>query len=293
MNKIGIYNLEPKYANIALEKIIMYYIEKGYQVEKYFALAHNSYDKIYCSSIFDFTDKRYVTKDMICGGSGFDLITKLPERFDRLKPKINIGFTSRGCNRKCEFCIVHKKEGRFKIVGDIYDFWDGVTQVIYILDNNILFNKKHFIKICKQVNKENIKVSFSQGLDLKLVDGNILRWLSEIKHYKKIKFAFDNYEDMNLIINQLAMVVGFIKASKIMVYVLCGFNTSFKQDMERIKILKAMEIDPFIMLYHKKSKLLNELARWNNRFYFRNITFEDYLSHRKYYYLLKELNGGK
>ena len=287
--KIGIYNLEPKYVNIALEKIKMFHVKRGDQVEDYFALNHESYNKIYCSSIFGFSKKQYVTDDMICGGTGFidKFSIKLPRKFDKMKPKINMGFTSRGCNRKCSFCVVPKKEGKFKIVGDIYDFWNRHTQIINILDNNILFNKKHFIKICEQIKKENIKVSFSQGLDIRLIDDDFLEWLVKIKHHKKIKFAWDNMKDEKMILSKLDKVLTYINKHKIMVYVLCGFNTTFEQDMYRLKTLREYSVDAFIMRYHKKSKLLNEFSRWNNIYLFRNTTFENYLKARNMRQLIK------
>ncbi len=96
--KIAIYNLEPKYINLALEKIKLYHQIKGDDVEDYFALKHNFYDKIYASSIFTNTNKTYVTDDMEIGGTGFPGLLKkeLPKEIDEMKPKLNVGFTSRG-----------------------------------------------------------------------------------------------------------------------------------------------------------------------------------------------------
>lgn len=288
MKKIAIYNLEPKYINIALEKIKMYHELKGDHVENYFALNHNNYDKIYCSSIFDFTSKQYVTKDMICGGTGFDFTTNLPEKINNMKPKINIGFTSRGCNRKCKFCVVPKKEGLFNISGSIYNFWDGSSKFINILDNNILFNKKHFINICKQIKKENIKVSFLQGLDIRLIDNDNCNWLKKIKHHNKIKFAWDFMDNEKIILKKLNFILNHINKHKIMFYILCGYNTTFEQDMYRLQTLRNYGVDVFVMRYHKRSKLLNEFSRWNNIYLFRNVKFKDYLKSRN---MLKYFNN--
>jgi len=134
--KIAIFNLEP-YTNIAIEKIIEYYRMRGDEVYHYLPINDHLYDWIYCSSIFTFSDKSYVTDKMICGGTGFDLTTILPPEIEAMKPKINIGFTTRGCIRNCPFCVVPQKEGKIKIIGDIYDFWDGKNEWITILDNNI------------------------------------------------------------------------------------------------------------------------------------------------------------
>ena len=62
---IGIYNLEPQYKNLALEKVRLYHKEHGYEVEDYLALAR--YDKVYVSSIFTFTKKDTVPFGSICG----------------------------------------------------------------------------------------------------------------------------------------------------------------------------------------------------------------------------------
>ena len=54
--KVGLYNIEPKIQNTALMQISHYHKERGDQVEWY---EENlwGYDKVYCSSLFDFTDK--------------------------------------------------------------------------------------------------------------------------------------------------------------------------------------------------------------------------------------------
>ena len=61
---IALWNLEPKYTNIALEKIRMYYQNTEY-VSDYLPLEHHLYDKIYCSSLFDYTDKSQIPDDVI------------------------------------------------------------------------------------------------------------------------------------------------------------------------------------------------------------------------------------
>ena len=98
--KVGLINLEPKYRNLALEKIRIWHAQKGDIVEDYLRLAHESYDKIYCSSIFKFTPKANLPPEMIKGGTGFDLTTVLPSEIEAVKPHLNFGFTTRGCIRK-------------------------------------------------------------------------------------------------------------------------------------------------------------------------------------------------
>lgn len=82
---IGLIQLDGKLINIALEKIKMYHELQGHKVDYISPIESGSYGKVYCSSIFDFTDKSYVKKDWICGGTGFDLTTKLPIDIENMK----------------------------------------------------------------------------------------------------------------------------------------------------------------------------------------------------------------
>ena len=81
--KIGLYNLEPKIVNTAMMQVSTYEKERGNGIEMYSPLYHNTYDKIYAFSLFDFTDKGYATPDMITGGTGFDITSRLPREIEK------------------------------------------------------------------------------------------------------------------------------------------------------------------------------------------------------------------
>lgn len=69
---------------------------------------------------------------------------------------------------------------------------------------------------------------------------------------------------------------------KLMVYVLCNFDTTLEQDLERIYTLREMGYWAYVMLYDKehipKGHVLRKLQRWvNNRAVFATCpTFEEY-----------------
>jgi len=260
---IGIYNLE-SYTNIALEKIKMYYELQGETVIDYLPLQHIQCDQIYCSSIFTFSDKSYVNDDMICGGSGFDLTTTLPSEIENMKPKINIGFTTRGCIRNCPFCIVPQKEGKIKIVGDIYDFWDRESWTITILDNNILALPDHFIRICNQIKHNSLAVDFNQGLDTRLITDEIAYYLTTVRHSKQVRIAWDLMKDEKQIKKGIRHLLTYFNPHRIMCYVLIGFNTIEQEDLYRVEYLKSLNIDPFAMPYNK-NPLYKNFVRWCNR----------------------------
>ena len=270
---IALYNLEPKYTNIALEKIRMCYGE----TKDYLPLEHHLYYKIYASSIFTFTPKTYITDDMICGGSGFDLTTKLSEEIEEMKPKINIGFTTRGCIRKCPFCIVPEKEGQIKIVGDIYDFWDKESRELIILDNNILAIPKHFRMICHQIRMESLKVDFTQGLDIRLMTDELAYFTTIVRHLKQLHIAWDNIGEEKKVMRGIKNLLGYKNPQYIMCYVLIGYNSTKEEDLYRIEKLRELKIDPFVMPFDKKDKYQKKFARWvNHKAIFNTVAWEDY-----------------
>src|SRR5665647_3506735 len=89
------------------------------------------------------------------GGSGYDLHKELPPEIECKQPDFSlypecdysIGFSSRGCFRKCHFCIVHEKEGNFRRVQHPEEWYNPKFRKITFLDNNILADKQWFMKI--------------------------------------------------------------------------------------------------------------------------------------------------
>ena len=277
---IAVWNYEPKYTNIAIEKIKMYYEQQHERVVDYLPLEHHLYDKIYCSSLFKFNDKKQIPDDVICGGTGFDLTTVLPDEIESMKPKLNMGFTTRGCIRKCPFCVVPEKEGWIRKTGDIYDIWDGKSKSIILLDNNILSLKNHFKDICRQIKKENLSVDFNQGLDHRLLTNGIADMLKSMRR-KEYRFSFDSLKDENSVRKAIDILNKYeIKHS--MWYVLTGYDTDPVEDLMRLELLKSHEQRAYVQRYNgKTNSFLTELAGWVNRpQLFMKYTFDNFLDER-------------
>lgn len=283
MKQIALYNCEPDYKNLALEKLRIYHQQKGDYVENYWEPGDHTYDTVYCSSIFDFTPKPKTDQRWICGGTGFDLTTKLPPEIEEVKPKLNFGFTTRGCIRNCKFCVVPQKEGWIHSVGDIYDLWDGERKnsrnggEVKLLDNNILAMPDHFYKICDQLKQEKIKVDFNQGLDIRLLTNEMAKTLKTLRH-KEYKFAFDHLE-MELLIKKKVDMLQANGINRSKFYVLVGYDTTFKQDMQRIKLLRDLGQNAYVMRY-KRDNIYIPLAEWANQPHiFHGMTWEQFLDH--------------
>ena len=276
---IGLLNLEPKYKNLAIEKLRIYHQAKGDYVENYFAL--QQYEKVYASSIFTFSKKHIIPAGAICGGSGFNLTTELLPEIDEIKPHLNFGFTSRGCIRKCQFCIVPKKEGYVRPIGNLYDLWDEKTKLITLYDNNILALPQHFENICSEAIHYHITLDFNQGLDHRLLSPWIVGLLKSISH-KEYHFAFDHPSYQASVERALALLRG-ANINRSIWYVLVGFDTTPKEDLERLNLLRKLGQRAFVQRYtrNRDKHFYQAIADWSG---FHNLfatkTFEEFLELR-------------
>ena len=102
---------------------------------------------------------------------------------------------------------------------------------------------------------------------------------------KNFHFAWDRYQDKDNILPKFKTFkdITGINERNLIVYVLCNFDTTIEQDLERIYTLRELGYWAYVMLYDKehipKGHILRKLQRWvNNRFVFASCTsFEEYL----------------
>jgi hypothetical protein len=250
MSRILVVNIDSTIPNLALKKIEKYYIDKGDEVIWDMPLWAELADKVYVSCIFPKNKQRAVSiySEAIIGGSGYDLHIKLPPEIEAVKPRINWGFTTRGCIRKCPFCFVPKMEGYIHIVGDIYDLWDGESKEIYLMDNNILALPDHFRKICEQIRKENLRVDFNQGLDHRLLTRDLWLELLSLKHIHEIRFAFDDIAYRSTALRALELMsANGLKDWQTRWYVYVGVKDTLETVYERLNILKTYKQHAYLM----------------------------------------------
>jgi hypothetical protein len=286
--KIGLIQVDGKLPNLALMKLAKHYEDLGN--ETFFVdLSSIKADFWFGSKIF-------------MGGSGYDIKQDLPNDieeitpdYDKFKLDYSVGFTSRGCIRNCDFCIVREKEGVFK---DVSMDWITKTNVL-LLDNNFLASPNWKEKLQHFIDNK-IKVCFNQGLDLRLVTDEKAEMLSKVDYRddqfktKRLYFAWDNVKDEEVILNKLNLLISKgIKPQNIMVYILVGFNSTFEEDMYRTMKLVDLKVKPFIMQYNRRSnknrdKKQIDLARWINKRYYNFVKFEDYKGRKELKQMLVE-----
>lgn len=276
---ILIIDIDSKIPNLALKKIEKFHIDKGDKVTWNFPLMRHNADKIYVSCIF--TENKDQCKEWEgladIGGTGYDIYKKLPDEIESVKPRINWGKTTLGCPNKCSFCFVPRKEGGIRVdpnSPDIYDIWDGKSRDITEMSNNILALPEHFKKICGQLRKEKLRVDFNQGLDIRLLTDDLIAELKTIRH-KEYHFAWDGQEDLTDKFRWL-----YSELKRCTVYVLCGYSTTFKQDLDKCTRLKEIGHNGYCMRYEtvKKDPAYILLATWVNQHHiFQTKTWDEFL----------------
>lgn len=303
-------NLDGCFPNIPLMKLAAWHIKQGDTVGWYDPMFGGHYDKVYMSKVFSFTEDYPfpINADVIeKGGSGYcislidgkEVFDKekhkdLPQEIEHIYPYYELygitdtayGFTSRGCPRNCDFCIVSKKESRCSHkVADLKEFWNG-QKYIELLDPNTLACAE-WKDILQQLVDSKAWVNFNQGVDIRLMTKEKAEMFRQVK-VKHVHFAFDKWEDREIVqprLKEFAEITGWDR-HKVTVYVLCGFKAKkvLQEDLDRILFIRNVcGFHPYVMLYDKehlpRGHELKQLQRWvNNKFIFmRCATFEDYL----------------
>ena len=280
--KVGLIDIEPKVVNTALMQISRYHKDRGDSVEWAVPLSYSQFDRLYCSSLFDFTDKKQLPAGTVCGGTGFNLTTTLPPEIAECDYDYSIYpacdysilWFSRGCIRKCPFCVVWKKEGGIKQVCP--KPLNPRGKYIKIQDNNFFANPEwheasRFLKSTGQ------RVEFSSGIDIRILDDQQGRVLSKLKIHGQIHIAWDNPKEA--IIENLKKLTRFVNPYKVMCYVLIGYWSTPEEDSYRVEKLREMNIDPFVMPYDKANHYQKRFARWvNHKAIFKSVKWEEYKS---------------
>lgn len=307
--KIGLIDVDGKnFPNIPLMKLSAWHKSNGDSVEWYEPLFSGHMDKVYLSKVFSYSaDYQFPidADEIIKGGSGYSIKLvngrevydkaqdkPLPYGIEHIYPDYSIygitdtayGFLTRGCPRDCDFCHVTEKEGKASVkVADLNEFWSGQKNIV-LCDPNILACRE-WRELLQQLIDSKAYVDFNQGLDIRLMTKEKSEMIGKIR-IKELHFAWDRYLDKKAIIPKLEAFreISTVHQKKLIVYVLCNFDTTIDQDLERIYTLREMGYSPYVMLYDKanipRGHEYKKLQRWvNNRFIFWSCDrFEDYKS---------------
>lgn len=311
---IGLLDVDShNFPSLPLMKISAYHKANGDDVEMLNPFKH--YDIVYSSKIFgnEYSDdyEYCINADKIIeGGTGRAIkivdgketyISEedepLPDEIEHIYPDYGLygikdkayGFLTRGCPNNCPFCIVSKKEGRTSHkVADLSEFWRGQKD-IELMDANILACKDR-IDLIRQLSESGARVNFNQGLDARFITEEVAEALAEV-NIKMVHFAFDLMKNERAIIKGLEIWAKHSTKTfrNQVVYILTNYNTTFDEDMYRIKAVAELGYSPDVRVYRKQTapQITRDLQRWaNNRFIYQSCDFWDYVARGK---TMKEL----
>lgn len=261
--KIGLWSDSHHFPSLVLMKLSAYHKQLGDNVSPHIPLEH--YDLVYASKVFSFTadiDDEYAVQadELRRGGTGYCIGVKdgresfdesknipLPDEIEHIYPDYGLypqynfatGYLTRGCPRKCGFCVVGKKEGcRAEQVAELSEFWRG-QKMIKLLDPNILACKNHEQLLIDLANSR-ARVDFTQGLDIRLMNSDNIRLLNDVRT-TIVHFAWDNpKDDLTEHFKRFAELTKIKAERNKAVYVLTNFNSTPDEDLYRVYTLRDL-----------------------------------------------------
>ena len=292
--KIGLIDVDGHngFPNLALMKLSAWHKAQGDSVEWYSPILSGHMDKVYMSKVFTFSKDYEFNIDadeVVCGGTGFKEYEKtLPEEVEYTFPdysiypkfKSAIGFLTRGCVRKCPWCVVPKKEGWIHAVNTWQNIKRSDSREIIFLDNNVLASD-HGIEQIEDMIGKNVLIDFNQALDARLVTKEIAEILSKVKWIKStLRFACDS-APMIPVLERTVRLLGEcgVKPYRLMVYTLIQ---DVEESHKRILEMDKLGVIPFAQPYRDfnggdSTQEQKDLARWcNKREVHMTVPFEQY-----------------
>ena len=284
--RVLLVDIDSKIPNLALMKVAAYHRARGDTV----SFCEGDPDKVYASVVFKKNRHKvdglrlfYPDAEIDIGGSGYDLHKVLPPEIEAMAPDYSIypgcdryyGFTTRGCIRRCHFCIVSQKEGPFRRLYDTAE--DALAHIvtpdasfkrIEFLDNNILADKDWFMELTDAIPRD-WQVDFNQGLDVRLLDAEIADRLASMRPITVWKFAYDSTAYTDAVMHGIDILkgAGIDTKHRTMFYVYCDGDQQVDDAINRCMALKATNTTAFVMMNKDvpQTRRMKALQRWSCR----------------------------
>lgn len=213
----------------------------------------------------------------------------------------SIGFTTRGCVRKCGFCV-NRLLNRVNEWSPVNEFLDDSRPNIYLWDDNIMAAPpKVFRKVMDDLRNSGKPFQFRQGMDIRLMTDAKAKLLNSVRYHGDYIFAFDHYRmDDDHERKQVEQTLKGLKTwrshclKSTKLYVIVAYDYQDERDIEgtfwRIKTLMEFGCLPYIMRFeaYKQSRFKNmytQLARWCNQpGFFKKMSFRQYCVRNEEYH---------
>lgn len=311
-----------RFPNLACMKLSGFHKERGDEVVlklDYDGL--DDFDRVYISAVFTSTKVpvNILMKDNVSyGGTGFfyDKATPLPEDVEHHMPDYHlyddwvaaqitaggkpseykyytdysIGFLTRGCFRKCAFCV-NRNYDRVRIHSALPEFFDPQRPKLCFLDDNF-FGCHDWHRMLGEVKATGRPFQFKQGLDERLLTDDKCAALFSGKYDGDYIFAFDNLADAAIIERKIQLARKYSDAV-FKFYCFTGFDRNarwnadfWRQDifdlLTRVEILMRNRCLPYVMRFERYADspyrgVYITIARWCNQpSFFKKKTLREY-----------------
>lgn len=310
--RVMLCQLDGKLPNLALMRLATHHRMLGDEVDYRFGADFNADlfrpepERIYASAIFRKTIPlaerlKCQYPQAVLGGTGVDparkgeliplspVIHGVPQTLEKIGVDIgesaecldyswfpnytaSLGFTQRGCRKKCSFCAVPSKEPVLKGIQGIYQIWRGAPypKHLHLLDNDF-FGQSDWRQRIVEIRDGGFKVSFNQGINARFLTDEAAEAIASVDYrddgmtVKRIYTAWDNLPDEDLLFGGLERLVRYgVKPDHIMVYVLCGYwpyDKEFPTWDHRRKRLREFGARPYPMPFTRTAELIG-FQRW-------------------------------
>jgi hypothetical protein len=273
------------YPNLALAKISAHQKAMGADVEWFSPLLAASYDQVYSSKVFTFSeDDDSLPDSVIKGGTGYHSPEVLSDEVEHICPDYDLygkdcsmGFLTRGCSRNCDWCAVPKTEGNIRAHADIEEFTRH--KKVVLMDNNVLAHS-HGITQIEKIARMGLEVDFNQGLDARLIDDGVARRLGKLKWIRSTRLACDHKGQIESVRKAVELLRWHnCNPARVSCYVLVK---DIDDALERVRFLKGIYVDPFAQPYRDPdgtppSKEQRNFARYvNKKQIFKTTVWDEY-----------------
>lgn len=324
--KVGLIHKGGALPNIALMRLSAYHKMLGDDV-MLDPTPLDGCDKVYISTLFTWRRKEIealaaqfrAVGDVMVGGSGWDLQLTLPPEVDLMMNDYDLygidygmGYSSRGCIRKCAFCPVPKTEGGIREAASIRTLLNPRSNKLMLMDNN--FFASDWKPKVEEVKRRGLVVDWPQGNDIRLMTPEIAAALSDLHRNRhigsgqfkqipgRLHFAWDlpsndaRTEDV-VAGARLLLNAGF-KPDDLTFYVLIGYpGYSIDEELHRITTLHSLDIEPYVMVYRdfgikdNRDPVRKAIQRWNNAHFWHKVPFAEFNPKRHVDYSAKFLGA--
>ena len=289
MGRIGLHDSDGgKFPNLALMKLSAHHKAQGDDVRWYAPIER--FDTVYSSKVFTFTDADpYLPSDAQRGGTGYQSPLALPDDIEHTLPDYDlygidygVGFLTRGCPRRCPWCVVPEKEGGIRGHAELEEFLHPDSLDLMLLDNNVLASD-HGIRELEKIAGSGLRIDFNQGLDARLIakDDGIAKLLARCRWLKPIRLACDTASQMPTVARAVESLRKHGASPR--TYFCYVLVKDIPDALERVEFLRALKVDPFAQPFMdfttnaEPTLEQRRFARWvNHKAIFKTQSWADY-----------------